>query len=164
MKARPDAHIRNWEGTLWQQGISPADRKVWKDKRVGDAVFYSPRDVFDELVRELKKPCPVKCDQWGRGPACKCNAILTTAVLAVRKAPGNYSREFPRVRLRFHPYPVTLVRTTEAAAIIRKATRPMAALHNVDAYAVRNFQRNDPPPQPHESPPISGERRPGQRR
>ena len=52
VKARPDAHIRNWEGTLWQQGISPADRKVWKDKRVGDAVFYSPRDVFDEHIEQ----------------------------------------------------------------------------------------------------------------
>lgn len=123
--------LRNWQGTLQQQGITPEDRKVWKDKTVGDAVFYIPRSVFDELMREFDQPCMVKCDARGRGPSCKCNAVLTTAVLAVRAAKGNYSASFPRVRLRFHPFPVTVVRTPQAAALIRQASRSMAALHNL---------------------------------
>ena len=81
--------------------------------------------LLEGFLRELAKPCPVACDKDGRGTHCKCNAVLSLA--AVNSDNGSK----PYVRMRFHPFQVFVVRTAEAAAVVRQVGFDHRILHNL---------------------------------
>lgn len=132
VKARPDIRIRTHGRTLASLGMmqkqphlaAPWHRYVWKDRTAGDAVMYLPRPLLEGFLRELMKPCPVMCDANGLGPLCKCNNVLTRAALMS----ANGTRPF--VRMRYHPFQVSVARTPEALEQVRRAGFDHRLLHN----------------------------------
>ena len=98
--------------------------------------MYLPRPLMDGFLRELGHPCPVECDENGRGAACKCNNILTNAALKS----DNEAKPF--VRMRYHPFHVSVVRTPEAAAVVRAAGADHRLLHNIRGRGAWPFTQN----------------------